>query len=63
MDIRLIFQSERKAYCLLYKSAIKENDIRTINSEYHVRHSWEVNVHLYEYIITEDMLNEAVPCD
>jgi hypothetical protein len=64
MDIRLIFQSEEKQ-CLLYKGAIKENDIRTINSfeEYHVERSVGVNVHLYEYIITEDMLKEAVPCD
>ena len=40
MDIRLIFQSEEKQ-CLLYKGAIKENDIRTINSfeEYHVERS------------------------
>jgi hypothetical protein len=60
----LIFQSEEKQ-CLLYKGAIKENDIRTINSfeEYHVERSVGVNVHLYEYIITEDMLKEAVPCD
>lgn len=64
IDVRLIFQNDEKK-CLLYKGALQENDIRSINSfnEYGIESSVGVNVHLYEYIITEAHLNKAAPCE